>query len=608
MIILGISAFYHDSAAALLVDGKIAGAAQEERFTRIKHDAGFPSHAVDYCLQEAGVTPGQIDFVAFYEKPLLKFNRLLETYLAYAPAGLRSFKMALPIWLKKKLYLKREMNLGLRGEYRGRYVFTEHHESHAASAFFPSPFEEAAILTVDGVGEWATTTYGVGRGNKIELHREIRFPHSLGLLYSAFTYYCGFKVNSGEYKLMGLAPYGEPKYVDRIAGKLIDVCEDGSFHLNMKYFNYCHGLTMTNKAFEQLMGQPRRSSESALSQFTMDVAASIQAVTEDVILKLGRHIHRETGMKKLCLAGGVALNCVANGRLLREGPFDEIWIQPAAGDAGGALGAAEFVWHQLLDNPRNKDSDQGASYLGPSFSQEIINAILDAKGAVYEVAETEEELCDKVAGLIAEEKVIGWFQGRMEFGPRALGARSILGDARSEKMQKTMNLKIKFRESFRPFAPVILRERVQEYFGMRPNEDSPYMLLVAPVQEDKRLTLNGDSGVQGLDKLNLKRSVVPAITHVDYSARVQTTDAERHGVYHKLLKSFEAKTGSPVMINTSFNVRGEPIVCNPEDAYHCFMGTNMDVLVLGRAILKKEDQPEGNLTKREEYLAQFALD
>ncbi len=609
MNILGISAFYHDSAAALLVDGKIAAAAQEERFTRKKHDPAFPANAVDYCLEEAGLTPEDIDFVAFYEKPLLKFDRLLETYLSYAPVGLKSFRMALPLWLKKKLYLKKEMNQGLQGRYRGRYVFTEHHESHAASAFFPSPFEEAAILTVDGVGEWATTTFGLGRGNKIELHQEIRFPHSLGLLYSAFTYYCGFRVNSGEYKLMGLAPYGEPKYVDRIEGKVIEVCEDGSFRLDMKYFNYCQGLTMTNKAFEELMGQPRRQSESDLSQFYMDVAASIQAVTEDVILKLGRHIHRETGMKKLCLAGGVALNCVANGRLLREGPFEDIWIQPAAGDAGGALGAAEFVWHQLLDNPRNQDSEQGASYLGPAYSQESINAILDAKGAVYEVAESEDALCDEVADLIAKENVIGWFQGRMEFGPRALGARSILGDARSEKMQKTMNLKIKFRESFRPFAPVILRERVQDYFGMRPQEDSPYMLLVAPVNEEKRLKLNGHArGVEGLNKLNLTRSVVPAITHVDYSARVQTTDEERHGVYHKLLRSFEAKTGSPVMINTSFNVRGEPIVCNPEDAYHCFMGTNMDVLVLGRAILKKEKQPSANTTEREDYLAQFALD
>lgn len=609
MNILGISAFYHDSAAALICDGKIVAAAQEERFTRIKHDAAFPKEAIAYCLQEAGIAAEQIDFVAFYEKPLLKFDRLLETYVSYAPAGFRSFRMALPLWLKKKLFLRREMNAGMGPGFKGRYVFTEHHESHAASAFFPSPFEDAAILTVDGVGEWATTTYGVGEGHKIQLEGEITFPHSLGLLYSAFTYYCGFKVNSGEYKLMGLAPYGEPKYVDRIVGKLIDIREDGSFRLDMKYFNYCQGLTMTNRKFEALMGQPKRPSETELTPFYMDVAASIQAVTEDVILKLGRHVHRVTGKKNLCLAGGVALNCVANGKLLREGPFENVWIQPAAGDAGGALGAAQFVWHQLLDNPRTTDSDQGPSYFGPEYSQEEINQFLDSKEAVYTVAANDDILADKVAALVADEKVIGWFQGRMEFGPRALGARSILGDARSPEMQKVMNLKIKFRESFRPFAPVILRERAHDYFQVRENEDSPYMLLVAPVQENKRLHLNGSSeGVHGLDKLNLKRSVVPAITHVDYSARVQTTDPERHGVYHKLLKSFEEKTGSPVMINTSFNVRGEPIVCAPADAYHCFLGTNMDVLVLGRAILLKSDQPNAGEISNDDYLAQFALD
>ena len=609
MNILGISAFYHDSAAALLTDGKIAAAAQEERFTRKKHDPAFPTNAVDYCLREAGLTADQIDYVAFYEKPLLKFDRLLETYLAYAPAGFRSFRMALPLWLKKKLFLRREMGAGLGKQFKGSYVFTEHHESHAASAFLPSPFEEAAILTVDGVGEWATTTFGEGKGNRFTLSGEIKFPHSLGLLYSAFTYYCGFRVNSGEYKLMGLAPYGEPIYADLIADNVIDVKEDGSFRLDMKYFNYCQGLTMTNRRFEQLMGQPRRASETELTQFYMDVAASIQAVTEDVILKLGRHVHKQTGQKNLCLAGGVALNCVANGKLLREGPFENVWIQPAAGDAGGALGAAQFVWHQLLDNPRNADTDQGPSYLGPEYSQEEINSFLDSKEAVYELAEDDDDLADKVATLVADEKVIGWFQGRMEFGPRALGARSILGDARSEEMQKTMNLKIKFRESFRPFAPVILRERAHEYFGVRENEDSPYMLLVAPVNDEKRTHLNGNSeGVEGLDKLGLKRSIVPAITHVDYSARVQTTDEERHGVYHKLLKSFEDKTGSPVMINTSFNVRGEPIVCKPADAYHCFMGTNMDVLVLGRAILIKKDQPNAGEVTNDEYLAQFALD
>ena len=608
MNVLGISAFYHDSAAALLAGGKIVAAAQEERFTRIKHDPAFPTGAIDYCLEEAGITPGQIDLVVFYEKPILKFDRLLETYLSYAPAGLKSFRMALPLWLKKKLHLKREMNRGLKGKYKGRYVFTEHHESHAASAFFPSPFDQAAILTIDGVGEWATAAFGVGRGNRIALHREIRFPHSLGLLYSAFTYYCGFRVNGGEHKLMGLAPYGEPIYLDRIAGKVIDVSEDGSFHLDMKYFNYCQGLTMTSQAFEDLMGQPPRKPESELDQFYMDVAASIQALTQDVILKLARHVHRETGMEKLCLAGGVALNCVANGLLLRQGPFEDIWIQPAAGDAGCALGAAQFVWHQLLDNPRTHHSDQGPSYLGPAFSQETINAILDSNHAVYELAASEEELCDKVADLIVRQKVAAWFQGRMEFGPRALGARSILGDARSEQMQKTMNLKIKFRESFRPFAPVILRRRVQDYFALPPHKDSPYMLLVAPVSRDKRIALPGDApGVKGLNKLNLKRSVVPAITHVDYSARVQTTDESRHGLYHKLLETFESKTGSPVLINTSFNVRGEPIVCRPEEAYHCFMGTDIDALVLGQAILKKEDQPQANLTPSGHYATQFAL-
>ncbi len=609
MNILGISGFYHDAAAALLADGRIVAAAQEERFTRIKHDAAFPARAVEYCLEEAGLTPERLDFVVFYEKPLLKFDRLLETYLSYAPAGFGSFKRALPVWLHKKLYLKREMSRGLGGRYSGRFVFTEHHEAHAASAFFPSPFEEAAILTVDGVGEWATTTWGVGRGNRFDLLEEIRFPHSLGLLYSAFTYYCGFKVNSGEHKLMGLAPYGEPKYAGRIAGPLVDIRDDGSFRLNMKYFNYCQGLTMTNRAFEELMGRPRREPETPLDQFHMDMAASIQAVTEEIMLKLGRHIHKATGMKRLCLAGGVALNCVANGRLLREGPFEDIWIQPAAGDAGGALGAACFVWHQLLDNPRTATTQMGSSYLGPAFSQADINTILDARGAVYELAGSDDELCEKVADLIASGNVVGWFQDRMEFGPRALGARSILGDARSEEMQKTMNLKIKFRESFRPFAPVVLRDRVHEFFEMRPNEDSPYMLLVAPVREDKRIRLNGGAaGVRGLDKLRLKRSTVPAITHVDYSARVQTADPERHGLYHRLLRTFEARTGSPVMINTSFNVRGEPIVCRPEEAYHCFMGTHMDALVLGRAILKKDAQPATNRIQRDDYLARFALD
>ncbi len=605
MNILGVSAFYHDAAAALLVDGKIIAAAQEERFTRLKHDSAFPVKAVEYCLQEAGISASDLDFVAFYEKPLLKFDRLLETYLSFAPSGFRSFKMALPVWLKQKLYLRREMNRGLQGKYKGRYVFMEHHESHAASAFFPCPFKEAAILTVDGVGEWATTTYGVGKDSKIELHEEIRFPHSLGLLYSAFTYYCGFKVNSGEYKLMGLAPYGDPKYVDQIY-QLIDVRDDGSFHLDMKYFNFCQGLTMTNDAFADLLGKPRRESETELTAFYMDVAASIQEVTEEIMLKLGRHVHAQTGRKNLCLAGGVALNCVANGRLLREGPFENVWIQPAAGDAGGALGAAQFVWHQLLENPRTHLDNQGPSYLGPAFPDGEVATILDAKKAVYETANDDDDLCVKVSDLLVSENVVGWFQGRMEFGPRALGARSILGDARSGDMQKTMNLKIKFRESFRPFAPVVLRERVDEYFETRSEEDSPYMLLVAPVQESKRVAASGDAA--GLDKLKVKRSVIPAVTHVDNSARVQTTDADRHGVYHKLLQTFAKNTGSPVLINTSFNVRGEPIVCTPDEAYHCFMCTDMDVLVLGRHILRKSDQPKENLPKREEYLAQFSLD
>lgn len=609
MNILGVSAYYHDSAAALISDSKIVAAAQEERFSRIKHDAGFPSEAVRFCLSEAKLSYDEIDYLVFYEKPLLRFNRLLETYLAYAPSGFKSFRMALPIWLKKKLYLRRVIRSELKGKFKGKFVFTEHHESHAASAFFPSPFKEAGILTIDGVGEWATTTYGVGIENRLELMSEIHFPHSLGLLYSAFTYFCGFKVNSGEYKLMGLAPYGEPRYVDLIKNNLIDIRPDGSFRLNMDYFTYCAGLTMVGDRFSELFGESPRKSESELNQFFMDVAASIQAVTEEIVLLLGRHVHKETGQNNLCMAGGVALNCVANGRLLREGPFEHIWIQPAAGDAGGALGAAQFVAHQLLDNPRTVDSDQNASFFGPQFSTKQIKKYLDSKKAAYRVAESDELMCEEVAEKIEQEKVIGWFQGRMEFGPRALGGRSIIGDARSEKMQRTMNLKIKFRESFRPFAPVILRERVDEYFEMRPNEDSPYMLLVAPVQNAKRLILNDEeTNAFGLEKLNQKRSVVPAITHVDYSARVQTTDSKRHGVYHLLLKRLEEKTGSPVMINTSFNIRGEPIVCTPSDAYRCFMGTNMDVLVMGRVILYKDSQPKENQMNREEYLGQFNLD
>ena len=610
MNILGISAFYHDSAAALVRDGKIVAAAQEERFTRKKHDPAFPAKAIDYCLAEAGIGPGDLDYVAFYEKPYLKFERLLETYLAFAPAGLRSFRQAIPLWLREKLHLRRVIRRGLGREYTGPLVFPEHHETHAASAFFPSPFQEAAILTVDGVGEWATSTIAVGEGNKVRILQEQRFPHSLGLLYSAFTYYCGFRVNSGEYKLMGLAPYGEPIYADKIRDHLLDIKKDGSFRMDLQYFNYCQGLTMTSQKFHQLFGQPPRRAETELNQFYMDVAASVQLVTEELMLAMARHARELTGKDKLCLAGGVALNCVANGRILREGPFKDLWIQPAAGDAGGALGAAQLVWYHYLDNERiaGGEGDQGNSWFGPEFKTEEITKFLDGEEAVYEICASEEELCEKVAQLIADEKVIGWFQDRMEFGPRALGARSILGDARSEKMQRTMNLKIKFRESFRPFAPVILREKVDEYFEMEANQDSPYMLLVAPVQENKRLALNGeDADLSGLKKLNQKRSVVPAITHVDMSARVQTADA-RHGTYHKLIEAFHAKEGSPVLINTSFNVRGEPIVCTPENAYRCFMGTNMDVLVLGHVILRKEKQPNAGETDNAKYLEEFALD
>jgi len=609
--ILGISAFYHDSAAALVVDGKIAAAAQEERFTREKHDHRFPQHAIDYCLREAGLTPADLDFVGFYDKPLTKFERLLETYLAYAPAGYRSFRQAMPLWLKEKLHLPREMSRGLRGEYRGRYVFADHHESHAASAFFPSPYDEAAIITFDGVGEWSTTCWGTGRGNRLTLSHEIRFPHSLGLLYSAFTYYTGFKVNSGEYKVMGLAPYGEPKYKELIFKHLVDLKEDGSYRMDMSYFNYCQGLTMTNDRFHRLFGGPPRKSESRLTQREMDLAASVQAVTEEVMLRTARHVHAQTGLKNLVLAGGVALNCVGNGRILREGPFEYIWIQPAAGDAGGALGTALFIWHQLLENPRMPspvDAQRG-SLLGPAFSDDEIARELDELGAVYKTCASEEHLCDEVAALLAQEKVVGWFEGRMEFGPRALGARSILGDPRSDKMQSVMNLKIKFRESFRPFAPAVLRDQVDRYFQMRPDEDSPYMLLVAPVNDALRTPLPpGYEQAFGIEKLNYRRSTIPAITHVDYSARVQTVDAARNPLFHKLLTKFHEKTGCAVLINTSFNVRGEPIVCTPQDAFRCFRGTNIDVLVLGRQILLKEDQPQLDGQAKEEYLAQFKLD
>jgi len=605
--ILGISAFYHDSAAALVVDGHIVAAAQEERFTRKKHDEGFPQHAIEFCLAQAGLSAEQLDYVGFYDKPLLKFERLLETYLAVAPRGFRSFLQAMPPWLRQKLYLPRELNRGLSNKFRKRYVFTEHHESHAASAFFPSPFDEAAILTLDGVGEWATASMGIGRGNRIELTHELRFPHSLGLLYSAFTYFCGFRVNSGEYKLMGLAPYGEPRYVELILNKLIDLKPDGSFRMDMQYFDYCQGLTMTSRKFDALFGGPPRAMESPITQREMDLAASIQQVTEEIMLRAARHLHELTGLENLCLAGGVALNCVGNGRILREGPFKHLWIQPAAGDAGGALGAALFIWHQLLDQPRTAqpgDSQHG-SLLGPEFDEASIRQFLDQAGADYQLCESDDELCERVAELLAGEKVVGWFQGRMEFGPRALGSRSILGDARSAAMQSVMNLKIKFRESFRPFAPSVLAEHASEYFGLPAEHESPYMLLVAPVQQAKRLRDSGQS-LAGLDKLKSCRSTIPAVTHVDYSARVQSVDAERHGRYRQLLEHFYDKTGCPVVINTSFNVRGEPIVCTPAEAYRCFQATHIDALVLERFVLVKRASaaPADNSA----YLSQFSLD
>ena len=605
--ILGVSAFYHDSAAAILVDGKIVAAAQEERFTRRKHDDRFPSNAVAYCLREAGLKPDQLDLVGFYDKPLLKFDRLLETYLAYAPRGFRSFSQAMPVWLREKLHLPRELSRHLPG-YTRRFVFTEHHESHAASAFFPSPFEEAAILTLDGVGEWATATCGHGCGNRIELTHEQRFPHSLGLLYSAFTYFTGFKVNSGEYKLMGLAPYGEPRYAPLIREHLIDLKDDGSFRMEMSFFSYCDGLTMTSPRMDALFGGPPRKPESPITQREMDIAASIQLITEEVMLRSARHVHALTGSKNLCLAGGVALNCVGNGRILREGPFEQVWIQPAAGDAGGALGAAVFIWHQLLDKPRlvsSTDAQRG-SLLGPAYTGSEIRHFLDESGAVYDELSSDDVLCREVAALLASGKVVGWFQGRMEFGPRALGARSILGDPRNREMQSVMNLKIKFRESFRPFAPSVLRSRVSDYFEMRPEEDSPYMLLVAPVQPSHRV--NGSTGGGGLAKVNEVRSTVPAVTHIDYSARVQTVDPIRHGRYHDLLRAFESRTGCGVLINTSFNVRGEPIVCTPADAYRCFMATNIDALVLERFVLLKDRQPQMDAAAQQAHLAAFQLD
>ncbi len=615
--ILGISAFYHDSAAALVVDGRIAAAAQEERFTRVKHDPAFPSRAVAYCLEEAGLTPADVDYVAFYDKPLTKFERLLETYLAYAPSGFKSFRLAIPLWLKDKLHMRRMIRRELGDGSRARLVFTDHHESHAASAFFPSPFDRAAILTLDGVGEWSTTTLGVGEGSRIELLDHIAFPHSLGLLYSAFTYYCGFRVNSGEYKLMGLAPYGRPIYKDAILERLMDLKPDGSFWLDMDYFQYCQGLTMTGERFHDLFGGPPRPPESNLEQRHMDLAASIQWVTEEVVLRIGREAARKTGAKNLVMAGGVALNCVANGRLLREGPFEDIWIQPAAGDAGGALGAALFVWHQLLEKPRDpqgRDSQRG-SFLGPRYTNEEIGRFLASKGVDASPCDSEAELDEQVASILGEGKIVGWFQGRMEFGPRSLGGRSIIGDPRSPAMQATMNLKIKFRESFRPFAPAVLRDRASDWFEIDPKHESPYMLLVAPVRDDKRTpvdaellkTMQEDPDLRR--RVNVVRSEVPAVTHVDYSARLQTVDEERNPRFAHLLEAFERLTGCPILVNTSFNVRGEPIVCTPEDAYRCFLATDMDALVLEDYVILKDDAArEAGASVRERYLSQFQLD
>lgn len=604
MNILGISAFYHDSAAALIRDGEIIAAAQEERFTRKKHDPSFPIRSVEYCLNEAGIDIEDVDIVAFYDKPFIKFERLLETYLAYAPSGIRSFISAIPPWIKKKLFMKEHIKSML--DYDGIIIFSEHHHSHAASAFYPSPFKEAAILTVDGVGEWATASFGRGMGNKVELNYEIRFPHSLGLLYSAFTYYCGFRVNSGEYKLMGLAPYGEPKYVDTILNNLIDLKEDGSFNLNTKYFNYCSGLKMTNKRFDTLFGLSPRKPESKLDQRHMDLARSVQIVTEMAMMNMVKHVYKQTGCENLCLAGGVALNCVANGKILNEGPFKNIWIQPSSSDAGGALGVALIAWHEYEGRPRHGGGDrdlQKASLLGPSFSDEEIEKYLADENIPYEKF-SKEELTKLVANLIAEENVIGWFQGRMEFGPRALGSRSILGDPRSEKMQSIINRKIKFRESFRPFAPSVMLDKAKEYFDL--DAESPYMLFVAPVKEEKRERIKGEEGLKGIEKVKEKRSEVPAITHVDYSARVHTVKREDNPIYYDLLRKFYEGYGCPLVINTSFNVRGEPIVCTPDDAYRCFMRTNMDYLVMGSFLIDKKRQDPARI--RLDEVDEFELD
>jgi len=604
MNILGISAFYHDSAACLVRDGEIVAAAQEERFTRKKHDAAFPKKAVEYCLQEADIRTEDLDYVGFYDKPFAKFERILETYLSIAPKGLGQFLSAMPIWLKEKIWTR--SNIRKKLEYYGPVLFSEHHESHAASAFYPSPFKEAAILTMDGVGEWATTSLAVGRGNKIELIKELRFPHSLGLLYSAFTYYLGFKVNSGEYKVMGLAPYGKPEYKKIILDHLIDLKEDGSFRMNQEYFDYLGGRTMTNSRFENLFGGPVRKSETSLTQKEMNIAASLQEVTEEIMLRMSRYVRSLTGMKNLCLAGGVALNCVGNGKILKEKIFDELWIQPAAGDAGGALGVAMCIWHQVLENKRQvkKEDAMKGAYLGPCFTDESIRGFLEGRGVSYRQL-TNDELTRTVASHVKEGKVVGWFQGRMEFGPRALGGRSIIGDARSPKMQLVMNLKIKYRESFRPFAPSVLGEKASDWFDI--NSMSPYMLLVAAVREDKRVDiLEEQKKLFGIDLLNIPRSQIPAITHVDYSARIQTVHKETNSRYYDLIKEFDKETGCPVIINTSFNVRGEPIVCRLEEAYLCFMRTEMDTLVLENFILDKADQKP--LDEDTDWRDKFELD
>jgi carbamoyltransferase len=596
--ILGLSAFYHDSAACLLKDGRILAAAQEERFSRRKHDPDFPRQAVAYCLAEAGISIQDISYVAFYEKPLLKFQRLAATYLAFAPRGLESFLQAMPEWLGKKLFMKKLIihELGHKLDVH----FVEHHQSHAASAFFPSPFQESAVLTIDGVGEWTTTSWGVGQGNRLELKEEIRFPHSLGLLYSTFTYYTGFRVNSGEYKLMGLAPYGQPVYADVIRKELIDIKDDGSFCLNMDYFNYCTGLAMTNDKFHALLGGPPRKPETEITQRHMDIARSIQEVTEEVMLKMAMHVYKQTGLENLCMAGGVALNCVGNGKILKKGPFKRLWVQPAAGDAGGALGAALAVWHEHLGHPReagpNHDLQQG-TLLGPDIKDEDVKSLADAHGWVYEYL-ADDALAAKVAELVSREKVVGLCQGRMEFGPRALGSRSIIGDPRSQNMQSVLNLKVKFRESFRPFAPSVLAEKADEYFDI--HQESPYMLLVADVNASKRVNDPQSGPAQGIARLKAKRSQVPAVTHVDYSARIHTVSLDRHPHFYRIIKSFEQMTGCPVMINTSFNIRGEPIVCSAADAYRCFMCTEMDYLVIGHYLFERQKQPNQDKFKKEQ--------